>query len=105
MPGAAEIAMETFDKIKETISKNKTELSETFKTTSIGLFGPSARGEQKATSDIDLLGEFREAVSLLGVVRAENYLSDILKAKVDLVPKEDMRPELRERILAEVIYL
>jgi len=41
----------------------------------------------------------------LKLVSLENFLSDLTGVKVDIVPKEDIRPELKERILKEVIYL
>ena len=49
--------------------------------------------------------EFEEPVSLLGVVKLENYLSERLDIKVDLIPQKDVREELKERIFKEVIYL
>jgi len=63
------------------------------------------RGEQKRGSDIDLLAEFEEPVSLLDIVGAEIYLKKILKTKVDLIPKEDLRPEIRKRIMKEAVYI
>jgi hypothetical protein len=35
----------------------------------------------------------------------ENYLSDNLRVKVDLVHKGGLKPRIGERILAEVVYL
>jgi predicted nucleotidyltransferase len=32
-------------------------------------------------------------------------LSEILKTKVDLIPQKDIRPELKDAILAEAIQL
>jgi predicted nucleotidyltransferase len=46
-------------------------------------------GEEKTESDLDILVGFEEPVSLLGIVRLENYLSELLGIKVDLVPKKD----------------
>ncbi len=60
-------------------------------------------GEIKAI--LDVLVEFDEPVSLLWLVKVENYLSELLGVKVDLVPKKDVRPELKERILKEAVYL
>ncbi|HHT9141012.1 MAG TPA: nucleotidyltransferase family protein [Candidatus Tripitaka californicus] len=54
---------------------------------------------------MDLLVEFEGPVSLLWVVRVENYLTDLLGVRVDLIPKEDIRDELKEIILAETVYL
>lgn len=97
--------MKTVEEIKEILQKHKTELREIFKIEEIGLFGSYVRGEQKQKSDIDILVEFDEPVSLLGVVKVENYLSELLGINVDLVPKKDVRPELRDIILKEAVYL
>jgi uncharacterized protein len=54
---------------------------------------------------VDILVQIGKPVSLLTFVGIENYLAKILKTKVDLVPKDSIRPELKERILKEVVYL
>ena len=69
----------------------------------VGIFGSIARGEQGQQSDIDLLADILRPISLLELVGAELYLNEILEAKVDLVPKRDVREELREIILREAI--
>ena len=97
--------MKKFKDIKEIIVKHSDELRERFRVKEIGIFGSCIRGEQKKQSDIDVLVEFEEPVSLLGVVRLENFLTDLVGIKVDLVPKRDVRPELKERIYKEVVYL
>jgi uncharacterized protein len=51
----------------------------------IGIFGSFARGDNKKGSDIDILVEFKEALSLLTLIKLENDLSEILGVKVDLV--------------------
>ena len=51
----------------------------------VGIFGSFARGENKKGSDIDILVEFKEAPSLLTLIKLENDLSEILGVKVDLV--------------------
>jgi predicted nucleotidyltransferase len=33
------------------------------------------------------------------------YLEDLFNCKIDLVPEEDVRPEIRPYILREVIYV
>ena len=97
--------MKRVEEIEIILSKYKEELREEFKVKEIGIFGSCARGENKKTSDVDILVEFEEPVSLLGLVRLENHLSELLGRKIDLVPKSDIRPELKERILKEAIYL
>ena len=51
----------------------------------VGIFGSFARGENKKGSDIDILVEFKEAPSLLTLIKLENDLTSILGVKVDLV--------------------
>ena len=93
------------ESIKKILAGHSKELREKYKIKEIGIFGSYIRGEQKRRSDIDILVEFDEPVSLLGLVSAENFLKDILGIKVDLIPKKDVRPELRERILRETVYV
>jgi hypothetical protein len=58
-----------------------------------------------AQSRIDLLAEFEEPVSLMGIVDAEIYLTKILGTKADLVPRKDVRPELEARITKGTTYI
>ena len=51
----------------------------------VGIFGSFARGDNKKGSDLDILIEFKEAPSLLTLIKLENDLSEILGVKVDLV--------------------
>ncbi|MCL4537932.1 MAG: nucleotidyltransferase family protein [Nitrospirae bacterium] len=95
----------TLEEIKEILDKHRDELRDKYKITEIGVFGSYVRGEQKKKSDIDILATFGEEVSLLDLVGAELYLKKILKMKVDLVPKEDLRPELKDRILKETVLV
>ncbi|MGB7001692.1 MAG: nucleotidyltransferase family protein [Halobacteriota archaeon] len=97
--------MKNLKAIKKKLEELKPLLKEGFKVTEIGIFGSWIRDENKETSDLDILVEFEEPVSLLGVVKLENYLSERLDIKVDLIPQKDVREELKERIFKEVIYL
>lgn len=93
----------SLDEIKKILNIHRSELRDKYKITEIGVFGSYVRGEQKRKSDIDILAEFGEPISLLDLVGAELYLKKILKMKVDLVPREDLRPELKERIIRETV--
>lgn len=93
------------DDIKRTLEAHKELLRDKYKVKEIGVFGSYVRGEQKRKSDIDIVVEFTESVSLLDLVEVELFLSDILGIKVDLIPKEDIRPELRDTILEETVYI
>jgi len=41
----------------------------------------------------------------LKLVNFENYLQDMTGTKMDVVPEKSIRPELRDIILDEVIYI
>jgi uncharacterized protein len=97
--------MKTLDEVREILVRHKKELRLTHKVKRLGIFGSLVRDEQNKKSDIDLLAEFEEPVSLLHLVGTELYLKKILKTRVDLIPKEDIRPELKKRILEETIYI
>jgi predicted nucleotidyltransferase len=97
--------MKKLEEIKEILETHKKELKEKYKVRVVGIFGSYVHGNQKSESDIDLLAEFDERVSLFGLVGAEIYLSEILNTKVDLIPKKDIRPELKDTILKEAISL
>ena len=97
--------MKTIEEIKETLTEHKEWLRARFKVKELGIFGSYVGREEKERSDIDILVEFEEPVSLLGLVSLENHLSDLFGLKVDLVPKREIRPELKEKIIKEVVYL
>jgi len=61
--------------------------------------------EETPKSDVDILVEFERPVSLLRVSSLENYLSDLINMKVDVVRKRSIRKELKENILNEAVNL
>jgi predicted nucleotidyltransferase len=97
--------MQDVEAIKRTLSRHKAELQKRFKVKTIGVFGSYVRGEQKGTSDVDVLVEFEEPVGLFEFMKLENYLSDMLGVKVDLVSKKALKPHIGEHILEEVIVI
>ena len=97
--------MKTLAEIKQLLVQHKPMLQARYQVRELGIFGSYVRQEQRETSDVDVLVEFSEIPSLLKFVNLENYLSDNLGVKVDLVHKSGLKPRLGERILAEVVYL
>lgn len=71
----------------------------------IGVFGSYLRGEAKKNSDLDILVEFEESIGLLKFINLENYLSDAMGVKVDLVSKKALKPRIGSYILKEVINI
>jgi len=68
----------------------------------IGVFGSVARGQATASSDLDLLVEFRSPKGLLALVSLERQLSDALGVNVDLLTEAALSPYLRDRITHEL---
>ena len=71
----------------------------------VGIFGSFVRGEEKDTSDLDILVELERPVGLIKFVGLQNYLSDELGEKVDLVTISALKPRIKENILSEVVYI
>ncbi|MGB7414793.1 MAG: nucleotidyltransferase family protein [Thermosynechococcaceae cyanobacterium] len=97
--------MKTLEEIKQWLVQHQSVLQEQYQIRELGIFGSYARQEQTDASDVDVLVEFSETPSLLKFVNLENYLSDNLGVKVDLVHKAGLKLRIGERILAEVVYL
>ena len=98
--------MKTLSEIKEILRKHKKELKEKYKVKSIAIFGSYARGEQKETSDIDILIDYYEPISLLKLIELENYFSDLLGVKVDLITKNSIHnPYVKKSIEEDLIYI
>ncbi len=97
--------MKKLEEIKGKLSQHKKELKKEYKVKEIGIFGSYVRGEQKKRSDIDVLIEFEESsnLTLLDFIRLENYLSEILGIKVDLVEKHALKPRIGKHVLEEVV--
>lgn len=77
-------------------------LKEKYSVCSIGLFGSFVRGDQSLQSDVDLLVEFDQVPGLFAYIELENYLSDLIGRKVDLVMKESLKPVIGKNVLSEV---
>ena len=68
--------MRDVETVKRALLQHKIELTEKFRVKTIGVFGSYVRGEQKKSSDVDILVEFEEPVGLFEFMKLENYLSD-----------------------------
>jgi predicted nucleotidyltransferase len=91
------------DEIITTLQRHQTELR-AHNVENIGVFGSHARGEAEPASDIDLLVTLNQP-SLTGYVRLKLYLEELLGRPVDLVQTETIRPELKDQIMREVVYV
>lgn len=70
------------------------------------IFGSFARGEAKASSDVDILIEYKaKNKSLFDLVDLKSELEDILGRKVDIVTYNSIYWRIREQILAEQVVI
>lgn len=99
--------MKNIEEIKQKLKELTPYLKEQYGVLTIGIFGSYIRGEENKESDLDILVEFKESkdLSLLDFINMENYLSDTLGIKVDLVTKDSLKPRIGKYILSEVIML
>jgi predicted nucleotidyltransferase len=65
------------------------------------LFGSHARGEAGPASDVDLFFDDDPVrpLSAFKVIGVERFLSDTLKAPVDLIPRDSLHRLLRDEIV------
>ncbi len=78
-------------------------LSQRYGVASLGLFGSTIRGEADSQSDVDILVRFDRVPGLFRFVELENYLTDLLGIRVDLVMEEALKPHIGRKIMAEVV--
>lgn len=97
--------MATKKNILRTLKALKPELLKQYKVKEIGLFGSFVREEQGEASDIDVLVDFQEDASFFDLVRLGLFLEEKFHRKVDIIPKESLRAEIRESILQEMVIL
>ena len=71
----------------------------------VRLFGSVARGDDSETSDVDLLVDLDEGVSLLDLIGLERELTELLGCGVDVVPARNVKPGMARRVFAEATPL
>jgi len=91
--------------ITATLRQQLPSLTERYRVHSLGVFGSYVRQQQRPGSDIDLLVTFDDPPGLLKFIELENYLTDLLGIKVDLVMEDALRPMIGEQILSEVVQI
>ncbi len=86
------------------INQNFEDLQKRFDVKKIAIFGSTARGENSAKSDIDIIVELEKPIGFFAFIELENYLQKILGKKVDLTTRNSLKPAIKKSILKEAIY-
>jgi predicted nucleotidyltransferase len=97
--------MAKIDKIRKILIRHRRELRRKYRVKEIGVFGSFVRNEQKKSSDVDILVDFIEVPGIFKYIELEDYLSQIIGVKADLVMKSALKPYIGRRILSEVEYI
>ena len=86
------------------LRKNSNVLTD-FHVKDLYLFGSIVRGEEKQTSDIDLLVEFEHdaQIGLFEFSRLQRTLSEMLGCEVDLATPEALHKAMKGRIMGEAV--
>ena len=85
--------------------KEHLETLHNFGVKSLELFGSVARNEARPDSDLDFLVEFEGQITFDAYMDLKFFLEDLFTKKVDLVIKEDLKPQIREVVLNQAIHV
>jgi predicted nucleotidyltransferase len=69
------------EKIEKLVKENKVLLTKQFKVKEIGIFGSVVRGEEKETSDVDILVEFDEPIGFFKFLELEDLIQKVLEGE------------------------
>ena len=94
----------TRDEILQVLRERRSDL-ERMGVKSLALFGSAVRGEAREGSDVDLLVEFQRPVGLFEFIDVKGYLEGLLGCRVDLGTPASLRPQLRDAVLREAVYV
>jgi predicted nucleotidyltransferase len=74
-----------------------------FQVRELAILGSGAGGQLRSDSDIDLLVVFVDGarVGLITFARLRQKLSELFGRAVDLIPKDGLKPALRDHVLEE----
>ncbi|MCH8329314.1 MAG: nucleotidyltransferase domain-containing protein [Nanoarchaeota archaeon] len=96
------------EKINKSINKIKSKIIKIIKKSGVkkaGVFGSYAQGNQKVSSDIDILIEPTKEMGFFEIIRLEDELKEKLKKKIDLITYASIHKLLKDRILQEEVRI
>jgi predicted nucleotidyltransferase len=92
------------DEVLRILAAHRDELRREYGVKSLALFGSVARNEATDASDVDVLVEFEQPVSLFGLIDVQLHLQELLGVpKVEVVMRDAIYPAIRDDILNEAI--
>ena len=96
------IKTEVLQKLKDRMPA----IRERFGIETLGIFGSVARGEDTEKSDVDVIFTFKKDETTLDrFLGLADYLEDLIKRKVDVIPVDGFSPHILSRISGEVVWI
>ena len=98
--------MKTTNEIKQILTEYKEEIRQKYGVRIVGIFGSYARGEQKETSDIDILVEIERPIGFK-FFSLWDEMENLLGVKVDILTTNAVKQKkmLWESIKEDLIYV
>ena len=93
------VLMRVLDLLKE----HEQKIKDRYSVSKIGVFGSFARGEEKESSDVDVLVEFEEP-TYDNFIKLIFFLEELLDRKVDLVTTGGLSPYMKPTVEKEVLW-
>jgi len=90
------------------VSKEKlADLCRRYHVQRIRLFGSALREDFGPESDVDVLVEFAPdaQIGFIALSRLQRELTDLFQRPVDLVPRDGLKPAIREAVLSSAVVL
>jgi predicted nucleotidyltransferase len=88
--------LESLDQILEILRTVKPDVESRYQVDELAIFGSYRRGDQRPGSDLD-------PISLIKIIELENFLTDRLGVRVDLVMRDALKPYIGKQILKEIV--
>ena len=99
------IKMHSLAMILKRLRLLESDVESRYKTKIIGLFGSIARGDAKASSDIDILVQPKQGASLVEFIGLGDFLKEQLGRKVDVVSENALKERVKPYIYKDLIRL
>lgn len=96
--------MKTDSEIEKKIQALKPVLTKKYNVRKIGLFGSYAKGEQSETSDVDILIDLQEPLGW-AFFDLKEFLESQLDRPVDLVTRNALKKQLKDKILSQTKFV
>ncbi len=71
----------------------------------VRVFGSVARGQERPDSDVDVLVDVPSGVGLFALGRLQDDLERLLRAPVDVVPVDSLKPDVRTQVELDAVAL